>query len=100
MEYSKFNHCRDIEKNPGPYPVDSSKTIHASYFQGNIEVFGLNAGSQCVAMSFCALLYSSTTYVTHHLQPNLADRGVANTIHNNIAESKEHWNKINQNKCK
>ena len=50
-EYSKFNLCR-------AHPIDSSKTIHASYCQGNIEVFGLNAGSQCVAMSFRAFLYS------------------------------------------
>ena len=41
----------DIETNPGPFVVDSSKTIHAPYRQGNSFVFGPNVGKQCVAMS-------------------------------------------------
>ena len=52
------NICRDIEKNPGPNSlhVDPSKTIKAPYSQGNITVFGQNAGKQCVAMSLCSLI--------------------------------------------
>ena len=34
------------------------KKIHAPYCQGNVVVFGENAGQQCVAMSLCALIYS------------------------------------------
>ena len=37
--------------------VDSSKTIQAPYSQGDVAVFGQNAGQQCVAMSLCALIY-------------------------------------------
>ena len=35
------------------------KTIHAPYCQGNVVVFGENAGQQCVAMRLCALIYST-----------------------------------------
>ena len=55
----------DIEKNPGPsVEVDATKTIHASYCQGNVVVFGENAGQQCVAMSLCALIYSKIRRIT------------------------------------
>jgi hypothetical protein len=60
----KINHCKfnlntDIEKNPGPSTViNPSKTICAHYSQGNMTLFGLNAGRQCVAMSLCALIYN------------------------------------------
>ena len=47
----------DIEKNPGPFGVDPSKTIVAPYSQGNSVVFGSNAGKQCVAMSLIAILF-------------------------------------------
>ena len=54
MNYCKFNLCRDIEKNPGPtYIIDPSKTLHAPYSQGNVAVFGQNAGQQCVAEFVC-----------------------------------------------
>ena len=58
-KYSKYNLSNDIEKNPGPaiYYVDPSKTIRAPYSQGNVHIFGVNAGQQCVAMSLCALIY-------------------------------------------
>ena len=56
----KFNLSGDIEPNPGPVFVEPSKTIHAPYSQGNIAVFGPNAGTQCVAMSLCALMYKFT----------------------------------------
>ena len=38
--------------------------INASYCQGNVTVFGENAGQQCVAMSLCALIYSKITKIT------------------------------------
>ena len=58
-KYSKYKLSNDIEKNPGPaiYYVDPSKTIRAPYSQGNVHIFGVNAGQQCVAMSLCALIY-------------------------------------------
>ena len=31
-----------------------SKTMQAPYSQGDVVVFGQNAGQQCVAMSLCA----------------------------------------------
>jgi len=49
----------DIEKNPGPdytLYVDPSKTITAPYSQGNVAIFGQNAGQQCVAISLCSLI--------------------------------------------
>ena len=38
--------------------------INAPYCQGNVKVFGENAGQQCVAMSLCALVYSKITNIT------------------------------------
>ena len=58
MNCCKFNLSRDIEKNPGPTFIDPSKTIHAPYCQGNVNVFGPNAGQQCVAISLCSLIYN------------------------------------------
>ena len=40
------------------------KTIHAPCCQGNVTVFGENAGQQCVAMSLYALTYSKITKIT------------------------------------
>ena len=66
MVYKNLNHkinniaselAGDIETNPGLFVVDPSKTIHAPYSQGNILVFGSNAGKQCVAMSLIAILF-------------------------------------------
>ena len=54
MVYKNVNHkisnfvsrlLGDIEPNPGPFVLDSSKTIHAPYSQGNSLVFGSNAGN-------------------------------------------------------
>ncbi|CAH3109579.1 unnamed protein product [Porites lobata] len=57
VNFGQFKLCTDIEKNPGPSVyVDATKTIHAPYCQGNVTVFGENAGQQCVAMSLCALI--------------------------------------------
>ena len=41
--------------------MDPRKTIKASYSQGDVVVFGQNAGQQCVAMSLCALIYHNMT---------------------------------------
>ena len=48
----------DVEENPGPAIdiVDCSHTIHACFNQGN-NLFGLNPGKQCVAMSLSAIVY-------------------------------------------
>ena len=40
------------------------KKIHAPYCEGNVVVFGENAGQQCVAMSLCALIYSKIRGIT------------------------------------
>ena len=63
---ANFQLCTDIKKNPGPsIYVDATKTIHAPYCQGNVAVFGENAGQQCVPMSLCALInYSKIRRIT------------------------------------
>ena len=61
LKHNEFILSRDIEKNPGPYPytvIDPNKTIFAPYSQGNVGLFGQNAGRQCVAMSMCTLIYN------------------------------------------
>ena len=57
VNYSKLILCGDIETNPGPVFNDPVKTIHAPYSQSNTEIFGENAGRQCVPMSLCSLIY-------------------------------------------
>ena len=37
--------------------VDPRKIIKAPYSQGDVVVFGQNAGQQCVATSLCTLIY-------------------------------------------
>ena len=65
VNFGQFKLSTDIEKNPGPsFYVDATKTIHAPYCQGNVVVFGENAGQQCVAMSLCALMYSKIRRIT------------------------------------
>ena len=56
---TKYKLCNDVEENPGPvmHHVNPSKTIVAPYSQGDVIVFGQNAGQQCVAMSLCAFIY-------------------------------------------
>ena len=39
--------------------VDPRKIIKAPYSQGDVVVFGQNAGQQCVLMSLCASIYHS-----------------------------------------
>jgi hypothetical protein len=44
--YCKCKLSTDIEKNPGPAMlIDPNKTIKAPYSQGNVAVFGMNAGN-------------------------------------------------------
>ena len=65
VNFGQFKLCTDIEKNPGPSVyVDATKTINAPYCQGNVTVFGENAGQQCVAMSLCVLIYIKITKIT------------------------------------
>ena len=65
VNFEQVKLSSDIEKNPGPPVfVDATKTIHAPYCQGNVVVFGGNAGQQCVAMSLCALIYSKIRMIT------------------------------------
>ena len=57
--------ANDVEENPGPAIfdiVDPTRTVSADYSQGD-EVFGENAGKQCVGMSLSAIIY-------HHLEHN------------------------------
>ena len=62
--FCKFSLCRDIEKNPGPSRgINHTKTIAARYSQGNVALFGLNAGQQCMAMSLCALIYNNANTI-------------------------------------
>jgi len=44
VNYCQSSLCTDIEKNPGPVSVVPSQTLHAPYCQGNVAVFGQNAG--------------------------------------------------------
>ena len=39
--------------------IDPTLTVKAPYSQGDITVFGANAGQQCAAMSLCALIYNN-----------------------------------------
>ena len=66
----------DVEENPGPTIndiVDCSCTIHASFNQGN-NLFGSNAGKQCVAMSLSAIVYKEIKSV------NIWNQKTLNTI--------------------
>ena len=55
VKHFRSNLSGDIETNPGPV-INSTKTIQAPYSQDNVAMFGLNAGTQCVAMSFASLI--------------------------------------------
>ena len=48
--------CGDIETNPGP--SNFHKVVLASFNQGNVTIFGPQAGTQCMYMASTALLYS------------------------------------------
>ena len=57
VNHFKSNLSGDRETNPGPV-INSTKTIQAPYSQDNVTMLGLNAGTQCVAMSFASLIYN------------------------------------------
>ena len=57
VNHFKSNLSGDIETNPGPV-INSTKTIQAPYSQDNVAMFGLNAGTQFVAMSLASLIYN------------------------------------------
>ncbi len=57
VNYCKLTLCGDIEVNPGPTFNNPMRTIHAPYSQGSVDIFGENAGRQCVPMSLCSLIY-------------------------------------------
>ena len=63
VNFGQFKLCTGIEKNPGPSVYEDATKINAPYCQGNVTVFGENAGQQCVAMSLCALIYSKITKI-------------------------------------
>ena len=76
--------ANDVEENRGPTifdVIDPTRTICADYSQGNVALFGENAGKQCVAMSLTAIIY-------HHIQDmNLWTSSTLNnilTIGNNL----------------
>ena len=84
------NHCQsklyaDIEKNPGPN-VDPSKTITAPYSQGDVAIFGQNAGQQCVAMSLCSLIYNTNNGINSSNDlVNIMDIG--NQLYSRLSQS-------------
>jgi hypothetical protein len=53
--------------NPGPAFVNPGKTIHAPYSQDNVDVFGENAGRQCVAISLYIYIFLFNTYFSQCL---------------------------------
>ena len=80
----RIRQANDVEENPGPTifdVIDPTRTICADYSQGNVALFGENAGKQCVAMSLTAIIY-------HHIQDmNLWTPSTLNnilTIGNNL----------------
>jgi hypothetical protein len=59
--------ANDVEENPGPplYDiVDLNKTICADWSQSNARKFRQNAGKQCVAMSFTAIVHTQIEDIT------------------------------------
>jgi len=47
-----FIDLTNVEMNPGPCDrVDCSKTVTADYHRGDVSMFGMSAGTQCVVMS-------------------------------------------------
>ena len=84
----KFNLSRDIEKNPGPTQIiDPSKTIHAPYSQGNVDVFGPNAGQQCVAMSLCSLIYNYSNRSINDTEDLVQIMNIGNELYSALSRS-------------
>ena len=79
---------RDIETNPGPLVVDPSNTIVAPYSQGNIEIFGHNAGRQCIAMSLTTLIFNHTNFIC--LSEDLIEiMNAGNNLYSTLSQSSE-----------
>ena len=88
VKYYELLLSGDIETNPGPSNfVNPLNTIAAPYSQSNTEIFGVrNAGRQCVAMSFIALIYnfrksvSTSTDLVHIMD-------IGNQLYTSLSES-------------
>ena len=52
--------CKNVDR-------DHTRTIQAPYNQGNVELFGQNAGTQCVAMSLTSLIYNYRSSISSSL---------------------------------
>ena len=88
MNCCKFNVSRDIEKNPGPTQIiDPSKTIHAPYSRGNVDVFGPNAGQQCVAMSLCSLIYNYSNRSINDTEDLVQIMNIGNELYSALSRS-------------
>ena len=88
INYCELSLSRDIEVNPGPLVVDRSRTIVAPYSQGNIEIFGPNAGQQCVAMSLTALIFNQTNFIC--LTEDLSEiMNAGNNLYSTLSKSSE-----------
>ena len=57
VNHFESNMSGDVETNPSPV-INSTKTIQVPYSQDCVAMFGLNAGTQCVAMAFASLIYN------------------------------------------
>ena len=63
INYCKFSLVKGYRNKSRSSIVDPSKTIVAPYSQGNIEIFGHNAGRQCVAMSLTTLIFNHKDFI-------------------------------------
>ena len=58
--YKNIKLFNDIESNPGPACMNELCTVTGSFHQGNEELFGKNAGKQCVVNSLVAIIFNAT----------------------------------------
>ncbi|KAJ7386894.1 hypothetical protein OS493_006928 [Desmophyllum pertusum] len=58
--HQKIKVSNDIEINPGPTFLyyDGCNTVRGTFHQGDEELFGINAGKQCVANSLVAVVFN------------------------------------------
>ena len=81
--------ANDVEMNPGPFfIVNWSKTVKADLHQGEVSLFGRNAGKQCVAMCLTAIVYnckSNASWCTNKLNEVLIQGNVLYTHLRNSA---------------
>ena len=57
----KMKLFNDIESNPGPVFIDECTTIRGTFHQGNEQLFGMNAGKQCVGNSLVAIIFNAAS---------------------------------------